>query len=81
MSILGFLFLVFVCYLGYRLVFDFILPVYRTTRRIKNGFREMNQRMKQHTGQSDQQPNPSKQQQSTSKASHEDYIDFEEIKD
>jgi hypothetical protein len=81
MSILGFLFLVFVCYLGYRLIFDFILPVYRTTRRIKTSFREMNQRMNQHTGQFDQQPNSSKPQQSTTKGSHEDYIDFEEIKD
>jgi Sec-independent protein translocase protein TatA len=81
MSILGFLFLVFVFYLGYRLLFDFILPVYRTTKRIKNSFRDMNQRMNQSQGHNDQQPGHSNQQQTTSKANHEDYIDFEEIKD
>ncbi|MGZ3939828.1 MAG: hypothetical protein ACXVLT_14590 [Flavisolibacter sp.] len=81
MSILGFLFLVFVFYLAYRLIFDFILPVYRTTRRIKRGFREMHQQMNQHTQQYSQQDTQSRQQQATNKGNADDYIDFEEVKD
>jgi len=79
MSILGFLFLVFVLYLGYRLVFDFIIPIYRTTTRIKKGFREMHEKMNQHPG----QQNGSSEQNSndTTKGKVGDYIDFEEIKD
>ena len=82
MSILGFLFLVFVFYLAYRLVFDFIIPVYRTTTRIKKGFREMSGRMNQQSNQPNQHNQPNQPfSQSTNKDSAEDYIDFEEIKD
>jgi hypothetical protein len=79
MSILGFLFLVFVLYLGYRLVFDFILPIYRTTTRIKKGFREMQEKMNQDSG---QQSTVTEQNNSDgTKNKVGDYIDFEEIKD
>jgi hypothetical protein len=85
MSILGFLFLVFVFYLAYRLIFDFIIPVYRTTSRIKKGFRQMNEQMNQHTQQYNQsnQHNQSSQpfNQSANKGNAGDYIDFEEIKE
>lgn len=85
MSILGFLFLVFVFYLAYRLIFDFIIPVYRTTRKIKQGFRDMHQQMNQHAQQYNQgsqhnQPNQPFNQ-ATNKGNSGDYIDFEEIKD
>jgi hypothetical protein len=82
MTILGFLFLVFVLYLAYRLVFDFILPIYRTTKRVRKGFREMQERMNGHTEQYGQTGNYSKQNQSSNdKGSGGDYIEFEEIKD
>ena len=85
MSILGFLFLVFVFYLAYRLIFDFIIPVYRTTRKIKQGFRDMHQHVNQHAQQYNQgsqhnQPNQPFNQ-ATNKGNAGDYIDFEEIKD
>jgi hypothetical protein len=81
MEILRFLFYAFLLYLAFRLIFDFIIPVVRTTRRIRKGFREMNDRMNQHTEQYNHQENYSKQNQSNSKGSAGDYIDFEEIKD
>jgi cell division protein FtsB len=82
MSILGFLFLVFVFYLAYRLIFDFILPVYRTTRQIKKGFRQMNEQMNQHTQQYNQSNQPNQPfNQSANKGNAGDYIDFEEIKE
>ena len=83
MTILGFLFLVFVVYLAYRLIFDFILPVYRTTKRVRRSFREMQERMNQHTQQYHQQEDPAKQNRERSnsqKGGTGEYIDFEEIK-
>jgi hypothetical protein len=75
-------------YLLYRLVFGFIIPVVRTTRRVKKSFRDMHERM---NGQYAQQGgNPygsaahSQQQQTaahkTTGSDDDDYIEFEEVK-
>jgi hypothetical protein len=72
------LFYIFLAYLLYNLVFRFIIPLYRTTRRIKKGFREMQEKMQGHpfAGQErhaqPQEPKPS--------GKTGEYIDFEEIK-
>ena len=81
MEILRFLFYAFLLYLAFRLVFDFIIPVYKTTKRVRKGFREMQNRMNQHTEQYQQQENYPKQNQTNNKTETGDYIDFEEIKD
>lgn len=91
MTILGFLFLMFVTYLAYRLVFDFILPVYRTTKRVRKSFREMSarmnqfdgqERMNQHTQPYSQKADHIKQNKgNNTKGGGGEYIDFEEIKD
>jgi len=64
----------------YNLVFRFILPVYRTTRQVKQKFREMHNRMQeeQQRQQGFNQPNP--EPKSSTATRNEDYIDFEEIK-
>jgi hypothetical protein len=77
---LRYLFYAFLIYLAYRLVFHFIIPVYRTTRRVKKQFREMHERMKDQVNQhqSHQQtsvPNPEPKKQQAG-----DYIDFEDVK-
>ena len=77
--ILSFLFYAFLVYLLYKLVFDFFLPLYRTTRRIKKSFREMNERMQQGPGSFRQQTPP--QQKPVSQNKPGDYIDFEEVKE
>jgi len=78
--ILRFLFYVFLFYMLYRLVFDFIIPVYRTTKKVKRGFREMNERMRQHTeGFTPEKPQVEKQKSGDTKPG--DYIEFEELKD
>ena len=77
--ILSFLFYVFVFYLGYKLLFEFILPLVRTTRQVRRGFRDMNQRMQQHT-ESFQNRNEAKQKPAGKSPSSGDYIDFEEVK-
>jgi hypothetical protein len=63
-------------YVLYQFIFNLVIPVYRTTRKIKKGFREMNT----HMNQQQQQSSPSSSQGPISKAKAGDYIDFEEVK-
>lgn len=81
--ILRFFFYAFLVYLLYKLIFDFILPVYRTTRQVKRGFREMQDRMyqQQNGGPHASQAGAVKQNSTTGRKGDEDYIDFEEVKD
>lgn len=78
--ILSFLFFFFVAYLVFKLVSDFIVPVYKTTRQMKRKFREMNEQMRGGAAQ------PSSASQQKNNAAEEksplgEYIDFEEVKD
>ena len=78
--ILSFLFFAFLAYLLFRLVFDFVLPIYRTTKKVKRTFREMNERMngqnKAASTSHQEASEPSKK-----KSPLGDYIDFEEVKE
>jgi hypothetical protein len=76
------LFTLFAAYILYRLVFHFIIPIWRTTRQVKRSFREMQERMNSQM-QGREQPHPSSQVNTAStKASKQgDYIDFEEVKE
>jgi hypothetical protein len=65
----------FLIYVIYKVVFDLIIPVYKTTQKIKKGFRDMQNQMNQQQ--------PSQQSASAKPAKKEkadDYIDFEEVK-
>jgi len=65
----------------YNLVFKLIIPVYKTTRQMKQKFREMHDNMQdQMQQQPDFSTQPNAAEKSASKKSKEDYIDFEEIK-
>jgi hypothetical protein len=65
----------------YNLVFKFIIPVYKTTRQMKQKFREMQTNMQEHMNQQpDFTTQPNAAEKSASKKAKEDYIDFEEIK-
>ena len=86
---LRYLFYAFLIYLAYRLIFHFIIPIYKTTKQVKKQFREMSARMDRSDGhsrvedhinqqQSNQQTMPPKQE--DKKAQAGDYIDFEEVK-
>ncbi len=69
----------------YKLIFDFIIPVYRTSKNIRRQFKDMNQQMQEkmnqfnQANQANQQQAPPQQQQKKA-ASDKDYIDFEEVK-
>ena len=80
--ILSFLFFAFLAYLVFRLVFNFIIPIYKTTKKVRRTFREMNEQMnRQHNGNTPHQKQPGTEPQATKKSSSGDYIDFEEVKD
>ena len=69
----------------YKLIFDFIIPVYRTSRSIRKQFKDMNQQMQEKMNQFNQanqanQQQATPQQQKKKTTSDKDYIDFEEVK-
>jgi hypothetical protein len=76
-------FLAIVFYLLYRFVFNFIVPVARTTRHVRQQFRNMQdaqESMRQHQA-GGQQARPTEPQRPAQKPRSDEYIDFEEIKD
>jgi hypothetical protein len=75
---LRFLFYAFLIYLAYKLIFEFIIPVVRTTRQVKKGFREMRDKMEQQDF-SNQTPQP--ESKTRKKDIPGDYIEYEEVKD
>jgi len=79
---LRYLFFAFLIYLAYRLVFHFIIPIYKTTRQVKKQFREMHSRMQDQDNMSQQQPyqQPAAPATENPKQQAGDYIEFEELK-
>ena len=69
------LFLAIVLYLLYRFVFGFLMPVVRTTRHVRQQFRNM-----QEGAGSTSQQQPRQQEQKPKQPPVGDYIDFEEVK-
>ena len=70
-------------YLIYKLVFDLIIPIYRTTSQVKRQFNDIKAKMEQdsqnfHNAQNSQNNTSSKP--TPPKESVGEYIDFEEIK-
>lgn len=71
-------------YMVYKLVFDLVIPVFRTTQKIRRQFGDMQQHMNDQMnaaqngqpGQRQSQPAPPPQP----KSKAGDYIDFEEVK-
>jgi cell division protein FtsL len=64
----------------YNLVFRFIIPVYKTTKQMKQKFREMNDHIQEEMNKRQDFTNPSSVQEPVSKSAKGDYIDFEEVK-
>ena len=82
MTFLKFLFYAFLFYLAFKFIFNLVIPAVRTTRKIKRGFREMQEKMQQQAQQYEQQQQAGRQKvESTSPQNKPgDYIEFEEIK-
>lgn len=68
-------------YILYKLIFDFIIPIYQTTRRVKKQFGEMQNKMQDQMNTFNQQQQHSAAKTNTHEpAKKEDYIDYEEVK-
>jgi hypothetical protein len=79
MSILKILFELFLIYLAYKLIFDFIIPVYKTTKQMKQKMSDLNARMEEQQRRS-ASTNATSAAKPASKTVAGDYIDYEEIK-
>ncbi len=73
-----------VIYILYKLIFDFIIPLYTASKQMKSKMSDMQQRMQQQqraqTEQQRQHSQSSQPQKATGKISQDDYIDYEEVK-
>jgi len=84
------LFYILLIYLGYQFIFNFLIPVYRTTQQVRKGFREMSERMDQSNEQQETKEFHDKNRNSSSQQTQSDsvqgidkvgeYIDFEDVK-
>ena len=80
MSIFRVLFELFVLYLLYKLIFDFIIPVYQTTKQVKQKVGEMQQKMNEQMKQQQSTKFTGPAKEAGPAATKEDYIEFEEVK-
>ena len=76
---LSFIFYAFLIFLAYKLVFGFIIPVFKTTRKIKKSFSEMQERMQQQAA-PDKHYTATQEKEMDKKNKAGDYIEFEEVK-
>ena len=74
---------VFLLYLLYKLIFDFIIPIYQTSKKVKKQFGEMHSKMQEQMNQYNRQSSQQAQTAAPAKPEkkREEYIDYEEIKD
>jgi hypothetical protein len=80
MNLFRVIFDLFLFYLLYKVVFDFIIPVYNTTKKVKKQFGEMQHKMDEMNRQQQANQYSSKVKEPAPKSKSDDYIDFEEIK-
>ena len=68
----------FLIYILYKLIFEFIIPVYQSTKKIRKQFGEMQSKMQQdmHTYNN----RKTNTEPATPAKKEEDYIEFEEVK-
>ncbi len=80
--ILSFLFFAFLFYVLFKLVFDFVIPIYKTTKKVKQSFRDMQQKMQEEQNGAAGAYRPSQNGEANKgKQPLGDYIDFEEVKE
>ena len=63
-------------YAAYQFIFNLVIPIFRTTQKIKKGFREMHHQMKEKQDSNTETTGKS----SESSKPLGEYIDFEEVK-
>lgn len=69
-------------YFLYRLVFDFIIPIYRSSKKVHKHVKEMQDRMQDHIRQQQQRQQPNNAPPPPQPRVREgEYIDYEEVKE
>jgi Domain of unknown function (DUF4834) len=82
-TMLRYILLAMAIYVGYKLLFDIILPVYKASKKIRQQFGAMHEQMQQdqaNTTQNAYSNNHSNRSSEQKKPVSGDYIDFEEVK-
>lgn len=82
MALMKLIFYGFLIYLGYKIIFDFIIPVSRASRQIKSKIREAQEQQRRFQQQQEQANAKAQGPQPETKPAAPDaeYIDFEEVK-
>lgn len=80
MNIFKLLFQLFLLYMLYKLVFDFIIPVYRASKKMQRDVNQMQEKMREQ-----QRQHPVKEEKAVTNSprnsgQNKDYIEFEEVK-
>lgn len=79
---------IFLLWLAYKVIFDFIIPVYQSTKQVRQQMGDIQARMREQFQQQQQAQRTAQQQQQQQQqrapqqrpADKGDYIDFEEVK-
>jgi hypothetical protein len=77
---LRYILLAFTIYFAYRFIVNFLIPVVKTTRQVKKQFNSVREQQAYQQQQAYRQQNQTSAAKKTTKASDEDYLEFEEIK-
>ncbi len=80
MGIFRVIFELFVLYLLYKLIFDFIIPLYQASVQVKQKIGEMQHRMNEQMKQQPGTTANTATKEPSVKPNKEDYIEFEEVK-
>lgn len=70
----------FVLYMLYKLIFDFIIPIYNTTKQVKQKVNEMQRNMNEQANQQQHNQFTGPTKDASPKPKSDDYIEFEEVK-
>ena len=70
----------FALYFLYKLIFDFIIPLAKTTKQVKKQFKNMQEQMQEKQASFNQQQTTTNNTAAKQAPKKDDYIDFEEIK-
>jgi hypothetical protein len=69
-----------VIYLLYKLIFDFIIPVYKTTKQVKTKMNDIHAHMQGQQRASTSPTQPTEPVRKPTTIAKDDYIDYEEVK-
>lgn len=70
----------FALYMLYKLIFDFIIPIYNTSKQVKQKVNEMQRNVNEQANQQQRNQYTSTTTETPPKQKSDDYIEFEEVK-